>query len=70
MSSPTASFAALSLKVVAVRTTDSSDFEFEFPTGGPQTTLCALTAPLELPWQRRRDPFDEIDARRHEGLNE
>jgi hypothetical protein len=43
------SFAELSLKVVAVRSADNSDFEFEFPASGPQTTPCALTIPLEPP---------------------
>lgn len=40
------SFAELSLKVVAVRTADNSDFRFEFPASGPESTPSTLTAPL------------------------
>lgn len=64
------SFAELSLKVVAVRTADNSDFQFEFPASGPQSTPSALTTPLEQPMQRRYEPFARIDGWRHGGINE
>ena len=64
------SFADLSLKVVAVRTADNSDFEFEFPAPGPQSTPSSLTsAPEQLP-ERHRDPFAKIFTWQHGGLNE
>lgn len=61
MSRPVKSFANLSLKVVAVRTADNSDFEFEFPASGLQSTPSSLTTPLEqqLP-ERHRDPSAKI----------
>ena len=64
------SFAELSLKVVAVRSADNSDFEFEFPASGPPTTPCALTIPLELPGQRRPDLLAQIGTWLHGGINE
>lgn len=70
MSKPIQSFAALSLKVVAVRTADNSDFQFEFPASGPQSTPSTLTTPLEQPTQRRGDPFAQIDGWHHGGINE
>ena len=60
------SFAGLSLKVVAVRTADDSNFGFEFPASGAQSTPSALTTPLEQPAKRRRDPPEWY----HGGLNE
>ena len=60
MSPSLKSFAEMSLKVVAVRSADNSDFEFEFPASGPQTTPCALTIPLEQPGQRRSDLLAQI----------
>ena len=70
MSRALKSFDDLSLKVVAVRTADNSDFGFEFPASGPQSTPSALTTPLEQPAKRRRDSLAEIRGWRHEGLNE
>ena len=64
------SFDALSLKVVAVRTADNSDFGFEFPASGPQSTPSALMPPLEQPAERRRDPLAEYFGWYHGGLNE
>jgi hypothetical protein len=64
------SFADLSLKVVAVRTADNSDFGFEFPSSSPQTTPSALTTPLEQPMERRHDPLAEYPGWYHGGLNE
>ncbi len=70
MARPLKSFAEMSLKVVAVRTADNSDFEFEFPPRGPQLTPSDLIPPLEQPMQLRRDFFRESGAWRHGGLNE
>jgi hypothetical protein len=63
-------FAGLSLKVVAIRTAGNSNFQFDFPASGPQTTPSALTTLLEQPMQRRRDLLAEIDCWHHGGLNE
>jgi len=70
MSNPVKSFAELSLKVVAVRAADNSDFEFEFPASGPQTAPSALTPPLEQPMASRRNPFAESEGWHHGGINE
>ena len=70
MSRSLESFADLSLKAVAVRTADDSDFGFEFPASGPQSKLSALTTPLEQPVERRQDLLPEIHIWRHGGLNE
>ena len=59
-----------SLKVVAVRTADDSDFGFEFPAAGSQLTPSAKTTPLEQPVERRQDLLPEIHIWRHGGLNE
>lgn len=64
------SFAEMSLKVVAVRTADDSDFGFEFPASGAQSTPSALITPLEQPAERRRDPLAEYPGWYHGGLNE
>ena len=64
------SFAELSLKVVAVRTADNSDFQFEFSASGPLSTPSTLTTPLEQPTQRRHEPFARIDGWHREGLDE
>lgn len=70
MSRSLKSFDDLSLKVVAVRTADDSDFGFEFPASGPQSTPSALITPLERPVERRQDLLPEIHTWRHGGLNE
>ena len=70
MSRALKSFAEMSLKVVAVRTADDSDFGFEFPASGPQSTPSDLTTPLEQPAGHRRAPLAETDGWRHGGLNE
>ena len=70
MSRSPKSFDDLSLKVVAVRTADDSDFGFEFPAAGPQSTPSALTTPLEQPAERRRAPLAEYPGWYHGGLNE
>ena len=64
------SFDDLSLKVLAVRTADDSDFGFAFPASGAQSTPSALTTPLEQPAERRRDPMAEYPGWHHGGLNE
>ena len=64
------SFDDLSLKVVAVRAADDSDFEFEFPASGPQSTPSALTTPLEQLVGRRSDPLAEFQGWHHGGINE
>ncbi|SPE56816.1 hypothetical protein SBV1_2560005 [Verrucomicrobia bacterium] len=70
MSRSLKSFGDLSLKVVAVRTADNSDFGFEFPASGPQSTPSALTTPLEQPAGHRLAPLAETDGWHHGGLNE
>jgi hypothetical protein len=70
MSRSLKSFADMSLKVVAVRTADDSDFGFEFPASGPQSTPSTLTTPLEQPAERRRDAPAEMATWRHGGINE
>ena len=64
------SFDDMSLKVVAVRTADDSDFGFEFPASGAQSTPSALTTPLEQPAERRRSPLAEHPEWCRGGLNE
>ena len=63
-------FDDLSLKVVAVRTADDSDFAFESPGPGSQSTPSDLMTPLEQPAGRRRAPFAEHPGWHHGGLNE
>ena len=70
MSRALESFADFSLKVVAVRTADNSDFEFEYPASGPQATPTALTTPLEQPMERRREPLAGTNEWHHGGINE
>ncbi|HEY5909964.1 MAG TPA: hypothetical protein VJA21_05105 [Verrucomicrobiae bacterium] len=70
MPNPVKSFAEMSLKVVAVRTADDSDFEFEFPASGRQTTPSALTTPPEQGTQHRRDLLAETGGWYHGGLND
>src|SRR6266404_3693447 len=69
MSRSVKSFADTSLKVVAVRAADDSDFGFEFPASGPQSTPSALTTPLELPAERH-DLLAQYPGWYHGGLNE
>jgi hypothetical protein len=64
------SFSDMSLKVVAVRTADNSNFGFAFPASGPQSTPSTLTTPLEQPDQRRRDRRAENQGWHHGGINE
>jgi hypothetical protein len=64
------SFAEMSLKVVAVRTADNSDFQFDFPASGLQSTPSDLTAPWELLDQRRLNRLAGIGGWQHGGINE
>jgi len=70
MSRALKSFADFSLKVVAVRTADNSDFEFEFPASGTQSTPAPLTAPFVQTTERRRDPLEEYPGWHGGGLND
>ncbi len=70
MARPLKSFDDLSLKVVAVRTADNSNFGFEFPASGPQSTPSALTTPPEQPAERRYDPVAEYPGWHHGGIND
>jgi hypothetical protein len=47
MSRALESFDDFSLKVVAVRAADDSDFEFEFPASGLQSTPSSMITPLQ-----------------------
>jgi hypothetical protein len=69
MSSRLTSFEGMSMKVVAVRTVDNSDFGFEFPASGPQSTPSTLTTPLEQPSQHRDRPAQD-QGWYHGGINE
>ena len=68
MSRTLKSFADLSLKVVAVRSADDSDFGFEFPVSDGQSTHPALTTPLEQPAER--DPLAGFPGWYHGGIND
>ena len=70
MLNPVNSFTEVSLKVVAVRTADNSDFQFEFPASGPQSTPCALITPLQQLMQSHLNPFTKGEVWYHGGLNE
>ena len=70
MSHSLKSFDDMSLKVVAVRTATNSDFEFEFPASGPQSTPSALTIPLEQLAKLRRGPLAQYPGWYHGGINE
>ena len=70
MSRALKSFADFSLKVVAVRTADDSEFGFEFPASGPQSTPAPLTAPFVQTTERRRDPLEEYPGWHGGGLND
>jgi hypothetical protein len=70
MAHPLKSFADWSLKVVAVRTAEDSDFEFEFPAPGAPSTPSDLSTSLEQPVERCRDILPQIHTWHHEGINE
>ena len=58
------------LKAVAVRTADNNDFQFEFPTAGPETKLPSLSLPIQPPDQGLPAAPAAISAWRHGGLND
>ena len=70
MSKAMKSFADLSLKVVAVRTADNSDFEFDFPASGPLSGPSDLTFPLGLPEKRLLNLLAGMGGGQHGGINE
>ena len=63
-------FDELSLKVVAVDTSDNRDVSLQFPASSPQATSPATTTPLEQPMERRRDPLADTNRWYHGGINE
>jgi len=70
MARPLKSFDDLSLKVVAVRTADNSNFGFEFPASGPQSTPSALTTAREQPAGRGRGPLAQYPGWHNGGIND
>jgi len=64
------SFADVSLKVVAVRSADNSNFEFEFPASGRPSTPSPLMALLQPLPEHPRGLLVEILAWQHGGINE
>src|ERR1700716_4764438 len=68
MSRSLKSFDDVSLKVVAVRTAENSDFEFEFPAPFPTSTPSVVTPPLEQSAGIGRDIPPEIPTWHHGGL--
>jgi hypothetical protein len=68
MSRALESFDDLSLKVVAVRTVEDSDFAFEFPAPGPQSAPSVLTR-LEQPAEVHRDSPAQIHLWHHAGIH-
>ena len=70
MANAVTSFGELSLKAAALRSADNSDFEFQFPASGRQTTPSVLTTSLEHARQCRRDPVAEIEGWSHGGIDE
>ena len=70
MLKPIESFDGMSLKVVAVRTADNSDFAFEFPAACVQTTPSALPTPGKQQREPHLDPSEERGGWSHGGINE
>lgn len=70
MLNPIDSFDELSLKVVAVRAANNSDFGFEFPAVSRLMSVLAIAAPLKQPKKPRGDPPAQRDTWHHGGLNE
>ena len=70
MLNPVKSFAGMSLKVVAVRTANNSDFGFEFPASRPLTTAAVVNASKVRSSRTGRGPLAEEGAWHHGGLNE
>ena len=70
MLNPIESFSGLSLKVVAVRVANNSDFGFEFPAAVAPTTRASMTTRLKHPNPVGRSPLLQMDTWHHGGLNE
>ena len=64
------SFDELSLKVIAVATSDNRDVSLRFPALKLQARFPAATTPLEQFMERRRDLLAETHGWRHGGINE
>jgi len=64
------SFDELSLKVIAVATSDNREVALQFPALSPQARFPAATTSFEQPIERRYDPFAETLGWRHGGINE
>lgn len=63
-------FDELSLKVIAVDTSDNKDVSLQFPASNLQARSPAATTPLGQPMERRRDPHADANRWHHEGINE
>lgn len=63
-------FDELSLKVVAVVTSDNRNLSLQVPALSPQTQPLAATTPIEQLMERRRDALAETHGWRHGGINE
>jgi len=64
------SFDELSLKVIAVGTSDNGDVSLQFPASKLQARSPAATTPLEQLMELRRDPLADTNLWHHGGLNE
>ncbi len=70
MSRALKSFDDLSLKVVAVDTSDNGDVALQFPVSSQQARSPAATTPFEQPLERHRVPLEETNEWHHGGINE
>jgi len=64
------SFDELSLKVIAVATSDNRDGSLQFPASNLQARSPAATTALEQLMERHRDPPAETHGWLHGGINE
>jgi hypothetical protein len=63
-------FDELSLKVIAVATSDNRDVGVQLPASNQKARSPAAMTPLEQPMERRRDPLADTHEWRHGGINE
>ena len=63
-------FDELSVKVVAVATSDNRDVALQFPVWNLQARSPAATTPLEQLMERHRDPLGDNYRWHHGGINE
>jgi hypothetical protein len=63
-------FDELSLKVIAVATSDNRDVGLQLPASNQQARSPATTTPLEQPMERRSEPLADTHEWRHGGINE